>query len=253
MLGRMTDEFELAEPSTGRTILVEALAEIIGEGAKAYATQAGGDPGMAALVGGSAAGSVKALDAAAARLLAGRRRQRQVFIEEAERVSQLGFEELFARALSDEQTLDLFRRAIERAQWQADDRLVRFYARTATNGVIATNRDRVDVEARIFSTIARLDAADVRVLLHITDPESPNDWLVDVPPKDTRTHGNVLREAFPELDDVLDSIVPRLEGAGLVTTRGAGLSFGTSYAVTSFAQLCRARLLGQPAPPQPIA
>lgn len=251
----MTDELVPDEPSTARTVLVEALAEVMGEGAKWYSTAHGVDPGSAALAGGGAAGSVKALDAAIARLMAGRRRRRRVFVDEAERVSHLGFDELVEQAMNDERTIALLHRAVQRAQNEADEDLVRCYARAATRGVLTEDDAQVDVEARIFSTLADLDAVDVRVLLHVTTPldppvdeaGKPRGWALD--PSMPLQGENVedLRDALPHLGDVLNSIVSRLQSGGLLVVRGGFGGLDLWYP-TPFAHLCRGRLLAEDPP-----
>lgn len=67
----------------GEPILVEPIAEVVGEIVKAVAVYNGVDPITAAGVGGTAAGTIKGLDVALRNYFARRRARLKIAVEEA--------------------------------------------------------------------------------------------------------------------------------------------------------------------------
>jgi hypothetical protein len=235
------------KPDLSLDVGAEAASSVVNEVTKAVAMLHGVDPMTAALVGGSAGGAAKGIVGAATSLWYRRRDRANKMLTEAEATSGRTRLALLEEALKDDRKLELLGQAIETAMREADERRVQFYGRLAASGVLAEDEAQVDVANRIFTTIASLDTADIKVLLHVTSPGASDHWLVDPPRKETR-NVHVLRADLPELDNILDSIVARLEAAGLLTARAeGGITAGTSEKVTPFARQCADALLMRPA------
>lgn len=223
---------------------IEGLSTFVGEVVKIIFAF-GGDVETAAWVGGGAGATTKALGVGLSKYYQRRREYRQTAQEEAQRSSGCTAEELLGAALKDPRKLDLFMRAMQAAELQADEQTRRFYGRIAASGVLAEDVAQADAAARIFSTIVSLDPADLKVLLFVTQPRSPESWIVEHPP--SHPEAVTLRSALPELAEIMDSVVARLETAGLLTSRenveGVTMGRTTPYRVTPYARLCVEELM----------
>lgn len=218
----------------------QIVNSVTNEITKALALTYGVDPMTASMLGGTAGGTLSGL---AQQMYARRRNRSDRALQAARDVSGHDRQELFELALRDDRKLELLIHAIEAAMREADEQRVRFYGRIAATGILAEDDAHVDRASRIFSTIASLDTADVKVLLHVASPGTADGWRVD-PWQQGTEEGPALSTDLPELVDVLDSIVARLETAGILTIRSeGGISFGTWYTVTNFARTCVAELL----------
>jgi len=236
-------EEEGGAPDT-QPITVEVGTEIVNsvtnELVKAVTLVYGVDPMTASSMGGAFGGAAKGLAARAQQAYERRRQRALVALGAAREESGLEREELLERALEDDRKLELLTRAVETAMREADERRVRFYGRIAASGVLAEDDAKVDASERIFSTIANLDTVDLKVLLHMTARE-PTPWLVvehegvhDLP---------VLAADLPELEEMLDPVLSRLLGLGLLTDRLGNTSYGDAHVVSPFARLCVEQLL----------
>lgn len=76
------------------------------------------------------------------------------------------------------------------------------------------------------------------------EPKAPGSRAWHVRRPESAGDRPVLVEEMPGLADVIDAVVARLVGAGLIFTgEGEGLSFGPSpYYLTSFSEFCVAEL-----------
>lgn len=217
------------------TIKGEVAGSVAGEVAKATAMSLGFDEVSASAVGGTVSGLVKSAHPAFSRMLARRRQRLEVALDEAKgTVGSLT--ELLVMALEDDRKLELLAQALETAQKTADLQRVRFYGRIAAQGVLAEDTARVDEALRIFSSLAALDAVDIKVLLHMCAEE------------DAKWSRQRLEGELPEVGVVLDAVLPRLETQGVVTSN-AGSSFLASvptWWATGYGLLCVRELLEPP-------
>lgn len=235
----VSDEEE--QPSAFRELAEEIGSSLANEIVKTAAQLQGLDPMTAAMAGGAAGGTVKGVTSAAVAMFRRRRNRGLAALAAGQAEAGLPPEELLERALEDDRKLDLLGRAIEAATREADERRVRFYGRIAASGVLAEDDAKIDTAARVFSTLADLDAADLKVLLLMAEKvERP--WI-DVDP-DGRKGGDVyfeLESELPELMEVMDSVLSRLTGLGLVSYVVGGRGGGT-YNINPFGELCVRKL-----------
>lgn len=226
------------DSSAMRTAAGEVVSNVVNEAAKTMAMYAGMDPMSAAAIGGAAAGMSKTAEAAFARLVE-RRRAR---VETALRATGRDAEHLLVTAMDDDRKLELLGRALEVAQRTVDEERVRFYGRIAAEGVLASDTAVVDEKDRIFSGVAALDPADLKVLLLMVTDRA---WQKRVAAGQNR----VIADELPEVANVLDAIFARLENLGMITGQGeGGLMWGNEWTVTDFGRLCvdELRRLGVP-------
>lgn len=236
---------------TSVELVSEAINGLASKAAEALILIHTADPMLAAAMGGAAGGTAKGLFLDGQRLLARRRERLERALAVAHEQSGLNSQELLEHALNhdDERRLDLLLGALRAASQEVVDERVAFYGRIAASGVLERDDAKVDAQIRVFGTIARLDPADLKVLLRVTAPNSPGEWLYERERDARGSTENVLAEQLPELADVLESVVARLETAGLLSSRdpGGGINFGgTRYQVTVFARRCRSELFNQP-------
>lgn len=243
------DEMEASAGDLGLWDLsAEVANSVVNEVTKAVALLQGVDPMTASALGGLTGGGAKGLTLGVRQAYMRRIRRADRALQVAEASGGRSRHALLLLALEDDRKLELLIQAVEAAMRETDERRVRFYGRIAADGVLAADNARVDRAARIFETIARLDAADLKVLLHVASPGAARQWVVNLPKEGTRAP-SVLRRDLPELEDVLDSILARLEALGIVTMRSeGGLTFGSTYKVTAFARACVQELLEAPLP-----
>jgi hypothetical protein len=176
-------------------------------------------------MGGGVGGLAKSLVSAAQRAYERRRARLTIALEAAYEESGLGPGELLAEALGDDWKLELLTRAFEAAQRDADVRRVRFYGGIAAAGVMARDDAKVDATERIFRTIASLDAADLKVLLYMASKGKVIWSVFELPTDRVRT----LSTELPEVDVMLEPIVYRLLGLGLLTDKDGDTSYADAY------------------------
>lgn len=119
-------------------------------------------------------------------------------------------------------------------------RRVRSYGRIAASGIVADDDAKVDEAVRILSTLASLDAADLKVLLHMAGRET-QPWFVF--PHSSEEPIPVLIEELPELGDVIDPIISRLQGLGLLVDRLEDTIYADGQVVSRFARMCVRELM----------
>ncbi|MGW4829621.1 hypothetical protein ACWEOG_18710 [Amycolatopsis japonica] len=220
------------DPGVIRTAAGEVVSNVVNEAIKTVAMQAGMDPLSAAAIGGAAAGVSKTAEAAFGRLVA-RRRARA---EAALLATGQDPEHLLLAAMDDERKLELLGRALEVAQRTVDEQRVRFYGRIAAEGVLASDAAVVDEKDRIFSSVAVLDPADLKVLLLMVTGRA---WQK----REAVGENKAVVDELPEVARVLDPVFARLENLGMITGQGeGGVMWGTEWTVTEFAHLCVAEL-----------
>jgi hypothetical protein len=216
------------DPSAMRTAAGEVISNVVNEAAKTMAMYAGMDPMSAAAIGGAAAGVSKTAEAAFARLV----ERRGARVEAALRATGQDSEHLLLTAMDDDRKLELLGRALEVAQRTVDEERVRFYGRIAAEGVLASDNAVIDEKDRIFSAVAALDSADLKVLLFMVTDRA---WQKHVASGQNR----VVADELPEVAHVLDAIFARLENLGMITGQGeGGLMWGSEWTVTQFGRLC---------------
>jgi hypothetical protein len=227
----------------GPPIEIDIGAEIVNnvtnELVKAAALVHGVDPLSASVMGGGVGGLAKSLVSAAQRAYERRRARLTIALEAAYEESGHGPGELLAEALGDDRKLELLTRAFEAAQRDADLRRVRFYGRIAAAGVMAQDDAKVNATERIFRTIASLDAADLKVLLYMASKGKAIWSVFELPTDRVRT----LSAELPEVNVMLEPIVYRLLGLGLLTDKDGDTSYADAYLVSPFARLCVESLL----------
>lgn len=215
----------------------EAMQGVVGKAVEAVILFQTGDPGLAVMMGGGTGGIAKGLIAGGHRLWSRRKEKLSRAADAARAESRLSLDELLERALDhdDERRVDLLLRAFRQASQEAIDERVRFYGRIAARGVLLEDDAKVDETARIFSAIAALDEADLKVLLHMAnEPNQP--W--SVLPLGGSAKLLAISERLPELGNVLDAVVARLIGLGLLVDRLGDDNYGDAYALSPFARLC---------------
>ncbi|NMO93208.1 hypothetical protein [Actinomycetospora sp. TBRC 11914] len=219
---------------------------LTGKAVEGFLLVQGADPMVAAMTGGSVGEMAKETILEGGRRLLLRRQERLLHAFTAAEEESGGWKphELFARALDqdDERRLDLFVNAFNAAAREADEYRVRSFGRLAAMGVLAEEDAVVDQTARVFATLASFDRADLRAMVYMA--ERPNkSWQRTRYPKNEGTP-NVLDEELPDLAPVLDAVLARLEGAGVITSaQGPGLSSrATQWQVTTYGELCAREL-----------
>lgn len=215
----------------------EIANAVTNELVKAVAVVHGVDPLTASMLGGGVGGLAKSLAAGAQRAYERRRARAAMALEAAGAATLSGRQRLLERAMDDDRKLELLVRAIEAATREADEQRVRFYGRIAAEGILSNDDAVVDISTRVFSAIASLDAIDVKVLLHMQELdrfERPRDETPYLPDAES------LAVDLPELADVTESVIARLQTAGLLA---AGYDVTLGYSVTKFGQRCIADLL----------
>ncbi|MBB5808939.1 hypothetical protein F4560_008707 [Saccharothrix ecbatanensis] len=220
------------------SIASEVLSNVSNEVAKAIAVLIGFDAISASAVGGTVGGLVKSAHPALISVIERRQQRLRIALDEATHVGG-DLDELLTTALDDDRKIELLAQALESAQKTADHQRVRFYGRIAAKGVLAEDTARVDEAQRIFSSLAALDAVDVKVLLHMCSEEDRK-WR-----KYDSEGGPSLAMDLPEVGTVLDAVIPRLEAQGLITSN-AGSTFLSSmptWWVTDYGKLCVSELL----------
>ncbi|XVV05901.1 hypothetical protein ACQPW3_11105 [Actinosynnema sp. CA-248983] len=236
------------QPQRGE-VATEIAANTVNEFVKTLAALNHVDPMTAAAIGGFAGGVIKVLPSALTRAIAWRHRRQVIAAESAYEVAGGDLEGLMEKALADDAKLELLLSAFEKAQHAADLQRVRFYGRIAATGVLADDIATVDRAQRIFSSLAALDAVDLKVLLHMAK-DVEREWVRTDP-----NGGPTLDSELPEVGVVLDAVLPRLEAHGLVTTNAGVTSFLSAphrWQVTDYGQLCLRELANVPdldAPP----
>jgi hypothetical protein len=201
-----------------------------------------GDPGLAAALGGGAGGATKGLLAGAPRRWARRRRRVGLALDAAREHTGHCPMELLELAIDrdSDQAFEFFVRALQAAAREADDDRVRFYGRIAASGALAQDDAVVDEAERVFSTIAGLDAIDVKVLLALGEDHHTR-WQL-------RT--GVLpfpsfEKRFPEANNVLDGVIARLETAGMIRGQtDAETTYARTWGLTRFGVFCYWHLMG---------
>ncbi|WP_344877485.1 hypothetical protein [Allokutzneria multivorans] len=220
-------------------IAAEITSNMGNEFVKAVALLKGMDPITASALGGAASGAIKSAHAAWEGAIRRRRERMMVAVSEASRVAGGRLDELLVAALDDDTKIELLIQALESAQRTADIRRVRFYGRIAAKGALAQDRASIDAAQRVFISLAALDPVDIKVLLHMAR-KTDHKWL-----KSADADGPSLAGELPEVRPVLDAVVARLEGQGLITSN-AGSTFLTSlptWWVTEYGLLCVKELL----------
>lgn len=158
----------------------------------------------------------------------------QVAAEEAASEAGCEFADLVLRSLDDDLRAGLLSAAFEAAANAGDELKVKALGRAYARGVLATDDAKADEQVRIVTTLAALDAVDIRVL----DRMSPSPtWVIerggDIPS---------VEESVPGAAAVAESVVSRLSTLGLVRTPvPGGLAFGGAPAmweVTRFGVRC---------------
>ncbi|MGW5701717.1 hypothetical protein [Amycolatopsis japonica] len=214
--------------SAVRTTISEVVSNVANEVVKTVALVKGADPVSASALGGAAAGLSKAADAVISR--------RGARVGAALVATGQDLEHLFTAAMDDDRKLELLSRALEVAQRTADEERVRFYGRIAAEGVLASDDAVVDEKDRIFSSVAELDPADLKVLLLMTTGHA---WQK----REAAGQNRVVAEELPEVVRVLDPVFARLENLGMITGQGeGGVMWGSEWTVTDFGRLCMAEL-----------
>ena len=220
---------------------------LVGKATEALLLLQGADPMVAATMSGSVGEIAKEAVVDAGRRLVRRQHERLAAAfsaagQESDRTPQQLFE--YALDQDDERRLDLFVGAFSAAARESNDRKVPAFGRMAASGILAQDDAKVDETARVFATLAVLDEAALKTLLHLVSEEDQG-WQMRTPSNERGL--NVFENALPELVPVLEAVVAQLEYLGLVTSREStsGITAGhtTTYRVTGFARLCVRELL----------
>jgi len=219
---------------------VEIFNSVTNEVVKAVALLSGVDPMTASAMGGGAAGMITGLGGAFQRAYERRRTRALIALGAARQVSGLDPGDLLEHALEDDRKLELLAQAFEISQREADEQRVRFYGRIAASGILANDDAAIDAYERIFTTIASLDAADLKVLLHMAS-KAHTLWSIFPQSAD---YVVALSTELPELGDMLEPIVYRLLALGLMTDRDEeGHMYFQAYVLSPFARRCVETLL----------
>jgi hypothetical protein len=218
--------------------MAEIGSSLANEAVKTAAQLQGLDPMTAAVVGGAAGGTVKGVSSAALAMFRRRRDRGLEALAAAQAEAGLAPEALLERALEDDRKLDLLGRALEAATREADERRVRFYGRIAASGVLAEDDAKVDKAARAFSALATLDAADLKVLLRMAEKVERPWTVVDLEEREGSDEFFELESELPELMEVVDSVLSRLTGLGLVSYVRRERGGAEMYYVNPIGELC---------------
>ncbi|GHH60007.1 hypothetical protein [Lentzea cavernae] len=219
---------------------LRASGGVVGAGAGLIAAAVLKNPELAAVL---AAATPAATEEGLARL----RLISQRWLDRVERangfvVEQTGWSEsrLTEAYLSDEESLNMTADFLRAAAASPDEEWIRSLSHAFVRGLLATDMEKKAIFSRVVSTLADLDPIDARVLGTMQNgPQSTWGWhkrRVDDKPL-----RNVLIEAVPGSEEVIDAIVARLSTTGLITTGdgdSSGMAFGSAWTVTSYGRLC---------------
>lgn len=220
----------------------EMLNALVSKVVEALVLMQSGDQMVAATLGGLAGGSAKSMLVGGHRLWARRQERMAEAAEAAAETSGLDVAALFERAVGfdDERRLDLLIDAFQAASREANAQKVRAFGRLAAAGVVAEQDAELGQAQRIFDTLVALDEIDLQVLLHMGLHEDQPWFQI---PHEGVEHIRVLSDELPKLIDMLDPVISRLIGQGLLIDRLGDTSYADAHVLSPFARLCIVELM----------
>jgi len=241
---------EMSQRAT--SVVSETSGSTVGSAVTALCSIAGvalHDPGfgLAAVPGGTLAGSVahEPMSVIAA-LLQQRRERVQRFANEAQAAADVQMEELLRQTATDARTLEMLARSVEAASRSLDDQKIDLLARLFVSAV--RNPAKIDEVNILIEALRQIEASHLRVLavLAETGPHLVPGRAADDQP---RTPENMTQVATWRVEDILsadpglrgafDALIAKLNALGLVYDEGNGrLDYEPLWFLTPFGRAC---------------
>lgn len=165
----------------------------------------------------------------------GERRTARVeeFIADASADAALDPEELLRRIMDDPRLSELFENAVGFAVVAASDRKRRAMAKLLATGVLAEDDAEVDFTELLLNAVARLEVAELKLLETMRQP--PQDVRGHIP-IGTPMNIELLTALYRGSPHAVETLVAKLEGAGLIKDISSGKVGEQSWVISSFGQ-----------------